>query len=78
VITNGNDDAPAAAAADVCSGSSDDSDDSDDSIVGEHSPFVKHVGRKRYLRLWFFIVTIISADCYYSMLGEKYTFISGY
>lgn len=33
-------------AATVNSGSS---DDSDDSIVGEHSPFVKHAGRKRYV-----------------------------
>ena len=31
----------------VYCGSSDDDADSDDSIVGEHSPFVKPVGRKR-------------------------------
>lgn len=36
---------------DLYGGSSSSSEDSDDSVVGEHSPFVKHTAKKRYVWL---------------------------
>lgn len=48
LVANGDDDgsgSPANLVAATYSGS----DDSDDSIVGEHSPFIKHATRKRYV-----------------------------
>ena len=36
---------------------SSDSEDSEDSVVGEHSPFVRHT-RKTYVRVGFILITL--------------------